>query len=253
MLFKRAAQSIYLILIVLIIPVSMKSVAAEPVTISSTKEHTHFVELYTSQGCNSCPPAEHWISQFTDNKNLWKSIIPLNFHVNYWDYLGWKDPFGSPVFSQRQRTYVAQGKARIVATPGFMIDGKGWQGWFRGSAFPKPSIQSPNTLTATIDNTQVRLHFDSIADKDLIAHVAILGFGIETKVKAGENKNRVLSHDFVVIGYQQGNMKMDDKSSFIKLPLPIPVKVDTTNTAVVFWVSKKEDQTPLQVAADWFE
>lgn len=253
MLLKRTVRPIHLIFIALSILVSVKSVVAEPLTISSTKEHTYFLELYTSQGCNSCPPAEHWISQFTENENLWKSIIPLNFHVNYWDYLGWKDPFGSAVFGQRQRTYAALGKSRIVATPGFMIDGKGWQGWFRGTGLPKPNIKSSSSLTATINETQVKLDFDSITDNDLVAHVALLGFGIKTNVKAGENHGRLLNHDFVVIGYQQGTMTVDNKSSSIDLPFPVPVKVDTARTAIVVWVSTKEDPTPIQVAADWYK
>ena len=252
MLLKRTVRSIHLVLIALSVLVSVKSVVAEPVTISSTKEQTYFLELYTSQGCSSCPPAEHWISQFTENKNLWKSIIPLNFHVNYWDYLGWKDPFGSAEFSQRQRTYATLGKSRIVATPGFIIDGKGWQGWFKGTGFPKANIKSSNTLTASISETQIKLDFDSIADDDLVAHVALLGFGIETKVKAGENNKRLLNHDFVVIGYQQGAMIVDNKSSSIDLPFPVSVKVDSTKTAMVVWVSTKKDPTPIQVAADWY-
>ena len=253
MLLKRTIRSIHLILIALSILLSMKNVIAEPVTISSTEEQAYFLELYTSQGCSSCPPAEKWISEFTEHEKLWKNIIPLNFHVDYWDYLGWKDPFASPVFGQRQRSYAAIGKSRIVATPGFIIDGKGWQGWFRGQGFPEFNIKSPNTLTATIDETQVKINFDTITNNDLIAHVALLGFSIKTKVKAGENKKRLLNHDFVVIGYQQGIMTVDNKlSSVIDLPFPDPVKVDTARTAMVVWVSTKEDPTPIQVAADWY-
>lgn len=254
MLLKSPIRSIHLILITLSILVSVKSAVAKPVTISSTNEQTSFLELYTSQGCSSCPPAEKWISQFTDHEKLWKSIIPLNFHVDYWDYLGWKDPFGSPEFSRRQRTYAKLGNSRTVATPGFIIDGKGWQGWFRGKSFPESNIQSPNTLTATINETKVKVNFDSATDHELIAHVALLGFGIETKVKAGENNRRLLNHDFVVVGYQQRAMKVDNKlSSVINLPFPPVVNVDTARTAMVIWVSTKEDPTPIQVAADWYD
>lgn len=253
MLLKRTMRSIPLIIITLSMLVTIKHAVAEPVTISSTTDQTYFLELYTSQGCSSCPPAEKWISQFTDHERLWNNIIPLNFHVDYWDYLGWKDPFGSPVFGQRQRTYAAIGKSRTVATPGFIIDGKGWQGWFRGKGFPEPMIKSSSTLTATIDEKQVKVNFDSITDNNLIAHVALLGFGIETEVKAGENKSRLLNHDFVVIGYQQGVMTEDNElSTVIDLPFPTPVKVDTTKTAIVVWVSTKENPTPIQVAADWY-
>ena len=253
MLLKRSFRSIHLILITLSLLVTVKNVMAEPVIISSTEEPTYFLELYTSQGCSSCPPAEQWISQFTDHEKLWKNIIPLNFHVDYWDYLGWKDPFGSAVFGQRQRTYATIGKSRIVATPGFIIDGKGWQGWFRGKGFPEPNIKSPDTLTATIDETQVKINFDNNTNNDLIAHVALLGFGIKTNVKAGENKSRLLNHDFVVLGYQQGIMSENNASStVIDLPFPAPVKIEKARTAMVVWVSTREDPTPIQVAADWY-
>ncbi len=254
MLLKRTTRSIHLIFMVLSILLGVKSAAAEPVTITSTNEQTYFLELYTSQGCSSCPPAEEWISQFTDHEKLWQSIIPLNFHVDYWDYLGWKDPFASPEFSRRQRTYAKLGNSRTVATPGFIVDGKGWQGWFRGKGFPAANIKSPNTLTATIDETQVKVNFDYTSDNELIAHVALLGFGIQTKVKAGENNRRLLNHDFVVIGYQQKEMIVNNKSSnVIDLPFPPVVNVDTARTAMVVWVSTKEDPTPIQVAADWYE
>jgi hypothetical protein len=232
---------------------TIKHAVAEPLTISSTAEKTYFLELYTSQGCSSCPPAEEWISQFIDHERLWKNIIPLNFHVDYWDYLGWKDPFGSPEFGRRQRTYAKLGNSRTVATPGFIVDGKGWQGWFRGKGFPEPMMKSSSTLTATINETQVKVNFDSITDDNLIAHVALLGFGIETEIKAGENNRRILNHDFVVIGYQQRAMTTDNKlSSVIDLPFPPIVNVDTAKTAMVVWVSTKENPTPIQVAADWY-
>jgi len=253
MLLKSPFRSIHLILIALSLLVNVKSAVAKPVTISSTNEQTTFLELYTSQGCSSCPPAEKWISQFTAHEKLWKSIIPLNFHVDYWDYLGWKDPFGSPEFSRRQRTYTKLGNSRTVATPGFIIDGKGWQGWFRGKSFPEANIQSPNTLTATINEIQVKVNFDSATDNKLIAHVALLGFGIETKVKAGENNRRLLNHDFVVVGYQQRAMKVNNKlSNVVDLPFPPVVNVDTPRTAMVIWVSRKGNPTPIQVAADWY-
>ncbi|MEO9509346.1 MAG: DUF1223 domain-containing protein, partial [Nonlabens ulvanivorans] len=245
---------IHLVLITLSTLLNIKSATAEPVTISSTNEQTYFLELYTSQGCSSCPPAEEWISQFTDHDKLWKNIIPLNFHVDYWDYLGWKDPFASPEFSRRQRTYAKLGNSRTVATPGFIVDGKGWQGWFRGQGFPAANIKSTDTLTATINETQVKVNFDTVTDNDLIAHVALLGFDIKTKVKAGENNRRLLNHDFVVIGYQQKEMTINNaSSSVVDLPFPPVVNVDTDKTAMVVWVSTKENPTPIQVAADWYE
>ena len=84
-----------------------------------------FVELYTSQRCSSCPPAEKWLSTLTDDPTLWHELIPINFHVDYWVYLGWKYPFAQQILSEQQRLYTAVGKTRVVGTPGFVVsDGK---------------------------------------------------------------------------------------------------------------------------------
>ena len=251
MLLKIIGQSVWALLLTLII--STEIFAAEPITISSTKNHTTFLEVYTSQGCSSCPPAEQWLSTFTDQKTLWSGLIPLNFHVDYWDYLGWKDPFALAEFSQRQRVYAALNKSNYVATPGFMVNGNGWQGWFNQRALPLDLAEHSGVLIATIKNKKININFNNSTNinDDLVAHVALLGFSIETKVKSGENKGHLLKHDFVVIGYQQSNMDVNKALALADLTLPTPLGVPTTKQAIVFWVSSKNDPTPLQVAANW--
>ena len=253
--FKALSRPLFIALTGLIIFCS-QSQATEQITISSTANQTTFLELYTSQGCSSCPPAEKWISKFTDDEKLWTDLIPINFHVTYWDYLGWKDPFASAVFSKRQRTYKALGKSRIVATPGFMVNGSGWQGWFYKQAIPKTKVPYLGNLQATINNSKINVEYNTDNTKydnnqNLVAHVALLGFGIETQIHAGENAGNKLKHDFVVIGYQQSSMSANHKLAATNLTLPHAVDVSPTKQALVFWVSEKGDPTPLQVAADW--
>ncbi|KHM49919.1 hypothetical protein PL71_05460 [Pseudoalteromonas distincta] len=253
----KALSHPFLISLVGLIIFCFQSQAAEQVTISSTANPTTFLELYTSQGCSSCPPAERWISTFTDDEKLWTDLIPINFHVTYWDYLGWKDQFASAVFSKRQRTYKALGKSRIVATPGFMVNGKGWQGWFYKQAIPVAKARYSGNLKATINNSKINLEYDTVNTEDntnqnLIAHVALLGFGIETQIHSGENAGHKLKHDFVVIGYEQSDMQTKQQLSLTDLTMPRAKKISPTKQALVFWVSKKGDPTPLQVAADWF-
>ncbi len=77
------------------------------------------VELFTSQGCSSCPPAEAFLSDLAQRKD----VIALEYHVDYWDYIGWKDPFADPLFTQRQRNYARQFGRRNVYTPQMVIDG----------------------------------------------------------------------------------------------------------------------------------
>ncbi len=88
------------------------------------------IELFTSEGCSSCPPADAYLSQFSTSEDLWQGIIPLAYHVDYWDYIGWKDRFAHPSFSQKQRLYRSYGVVASVYTPGFVVDGKEWRGFF---------------------------------------------------------------------------------------------------------------------------
>ena len=78
---------------------------AQTTHISSTAEQTMLLELYTSEGCSSCPPADHWLSKFKQDSRLWRQIVPVAFHVDYWDYLGWGDRFAKAEFTQRQQHY----------------------------------------------------------------------------------------------------------------------------------------------------
>src|SRR5258708_28409550 len=90
--------------------------AALPLQAQENRTNPILVELFTSQGCSSCPPAEKWLNG--QGMELFKQgkIIPLAFHVDYWDYLGWKDPFSSRAFSLRQRQYAEAWKTTSIYT-----------------------------------------------------------------------------------------------------------------------------------------
>lgn len=77
------------------------------------------VELFTSQGCSSCPPADELLHELAQSED----VIPLALHVDYWDYIGWKDEFANPAFTERQQRYARQAGARSVFTPQFVISG----------------------------------------------------------------------------------------------------------------------------------
>lgn len=103
---------------------------------TSTETQVRLVELYTSEGCSSCPPADRWLSGLLTSPHLWGSIIPIAFHVSYWDYLGWHDSFALDEYSQRQRAYANLGKTGVY-TPGFFVNGQEWRGFFERSAFAR--------------------------------------------------------------------------------------------------------------------
>lgn len=193
------------------------------------------VELFTSEGCSSCPPAEHWLATLKQHPKVFTDIIPLAFHVDYWDYLGWNDKFASAKYSQRQRNYDRLGHISQVYTPGFVVDNKEWRGWFSGSRNLTIKQQIAGELDVTLNEnskgTKI-LNATFSENKHAVLNVAYLGMGITSAIKAGENRNRVLTHEFVVLehftlaGNQQWKMALSD----------IPQK-GQEQTAIAVWVS----------------
>ncbi|MGB1272163.1 MAG: DUF1223 domain-containing protein, partial [Endozoicomonas sp.] len=109
------------------------SIKANPKGVTETdtlEKQATVIELYTSQGCSSCPPAEAWLSRWLDKPELWQSVIPLAFHVSYWNYLGWPDIFSDQAYDQRQKRYQTLGYSRSTYTPEFIVNGREWRGWF---------------------------------------------------------------------------------------------------------------------------
>ncbi len=183
-----------------------QSIAAECAAKSGNKT-TPLLELYTSEGCSSCPPADKWISQIKQSKS---EITSLAFHVDYWDYIGWKDQFSKAEYSDRQRKTAAFGSAGFVYTPQFVFNGRDFKGW------------DNRRLSSAINQTQqlasrANLTLNAVNEADgsitLIANAALLNpkvtknadvfvalyeNGLITQVKAGENNGRELKHDYVV-------------------------------------------------------
>src|SRR6059036_4275966 len=91
-----------------------------PLTFQSSGKQPALIELYTSEGCSSCPPAETWLSRLKESPGLWRDFVPMAFHVDYWDYLGWRDPWAAQEFSDRQRAYAQSWRSRRIYTPGFV-------------------------------------------------------------------------------------------------------------------------------------
>ena len=90
---------------------------SESCTIHSGAERAMLIELYTSEGCSSCPPAERWLSGFVGKTATASAVIPLAFHVDYWDYIGWRDRFASPKYTARQYERTNRNRGHFVYTP----------------------------------------------------------------------------------------------------------------------------------------
>src|SRR5215470_3895766 len=175
----------------------VNSLSAASIQFQSGTNQTAFLELYTSEGCSSCPPAEAWLSRLKSNAQLWKDFVPVAFHVDYWDYLGWRDPFGAPDYSERQRDYAAEWKSRSVYTPGFVLDGKEWRGWYGRDELSRVSSRPTGILTAgSDDGKRWFLHFQPVVENSstVAFHAALLGFDLDSDVRAGENRGHRLRH-----------------------------------------------------------
>ncbi len=229
-----------------------QSGTAADLSFRSTVDQVGLLELYTSEGCSSCPPADQWLSGLLDNENLWREFIPLAFHVDYWDYIGWKDRFASPDFSERQREYARQQSIPAVYTPGFVYNGSEWRNWFVRRFFDFPRGDLPGVLELVISDRVADVHFKTTvtAAKNLEITVALLGFGLSTKVEAGENSGRDLTHNFVVLGISRLRLEQadDEFSAIVELP---ESQVTARRYAVVAWVSNTSHQAPLQAVGGW--
>ncbi len=243
-------------IIMLALTLGAGRVQAEPLELKSKADRVDVIELFTSEGCSSCPPADKWLNALASDERLWNDVVPLAFHVDYWDYLGWKDPFSSSAYSQRQREYAAHWGNGRVYTPGFVVNGQEWRGWFDRTPIeignPNNSGERAGVLEATIDGDEVSLTFETgmqLPNK-IAAYVAVLGFGLEVKPDRGENIGHNLSHDFVVLGFKEGTLKHKDGQYRGSADLPA-IRHTAKRYAIAVWVSKRNEGTPLQATGSW--
>jgi hypothetical protein len=162
----------------------------------STPQPPAVVELYTSEGCSSCPPADRWASALKGRSD----VLVLAFHVNYWDRLGWPDRFATAATTERQHELQRAAAAPYVYTPQVIHNGRDLRGW-SGAALPRlPS--SPIALSLAREGSSVRASVAAPAGSRVAGYWAALEDGHSSRVKAGENAGETLKHDHVVTLYR---------------------------------------------------
>jgi hypothetical protein len=226
----------------------------EPIRMQSSEDQSILLELYTSEGCSSCPPAERWLSGLKDNPRLWRDLVPVAFHVDYWDSLGWKDRFGSKAFSERQRGYAEDWRTQSVYTPGFIVNGQEWKGWFKREALPAAPQRKVGILRAhSSDRSTWTLEFQPSGTVDVPwceFHAALLGFNLVNQIKAGENQGRRLEHDFAVLRLAKARPRREHGGFLATLRLA-PESPVAKRLAVAVWVTLPERLEPLQAVGSW--
>jgi hypothetical protein len=220
----------------------------------STAQQASLIELYTSEGCSSCPPAEAWLTGLKNSPGLWKEFVPLAFHVDYWDSLGWRDPWATGQFSDRQRAYAKRWHGDSIYTPAFVLNGKEWRGWADGKDAPKTSGANAGTLTVSSpDTTHWRASFTPAhaSGTGFEAHAAWLASGLSSDVKAGENRGRRLSHDFAVLALADAPLARDGKEARGDFILAPPRTAAGSRLALAVWITQTGCLEPLQATGGW--
>ena len=157
------------------------------------------VELFTSEGCSSCPPADRLLTDLKSNEN----IVTLEFHVDYWDRQGWKDPFSSPSFTRRQENYSRELHLDSTYTPQMIVDGRHeFVGSNRAQAketIIKSSADAKAAIELIATDGKITVKIDNLTShSDAVVYLAIAESKLSTKVGGGENSGSTLEHSSVV-------------------------------------------------------
>ncbi len=220
--------------------------ASELKTFSSGETRVHLLELYSSEGCSSCPPAESWLGELRDAPGLWREFVPVAFHVDYWDRLGWRDKFASKEYTARQYAYADYWHSENVYTPEFVLDGAEWRA--RSSSNLSFPVAKAGSLSVVYASDGVcRVTFAGAGDNDV--HVAVLGAGITSRVRAGENSGRMLHHDFVALALKTARLEHGSA----ELKLPIPAEDGIARHALAVWITPKNELSPVQATGGWLD
>jgi hypothetical protein len=225
------------------------ALGADNLVFEAGPKKVHLLELFTSEGCSSCPPAEASLGRLVNDPRLWHEFVPVAFHVDYWDRLGWKDPFASAEWTQRQRLYAANWNAESVYTPNFVLDGREWE----NATVPVVNVEAPGILRVIVrGDDNVLVNFVPLKGKtgDFEVYLARLGFGINNNVRAGENNGRSLRHDFVVLSLTH------EKLEAVRQELHFPSSALESASrphriALAVWITNASDIRPLQATGGW--
>jgi hypothetical protein len=223
------------------------ALAAQACTGKSPAHTVALVELYTSEGCDSCPPADKFVSGLRAEGVAPDKAVLLSLHVDYWNYIGWKDIFSRPIFTERQRGLAALVRTRTIYTPEMFIGARElrsdkWDGGVqeavqRINARPAKADIAISLGAAGPEGLPVDVKASSAGGGKL--HVALVESNIDRQIRAGENKGRLLHHDFVVREWL-APLALDGKgtafSAAMMRTVPLPAGTHLKNLSVSAFV-----------------
>ena len=237
------------------------NIRAAPVVSCQWKSPPHrmvVAELYTSEGCSSCPPADRWLSKQFKPSSVSQQVLPLAFHIDYWDYIGWKDPYGSAVHTKRQQLLRQRGNTRAVYTPQFVLSGQEFRDWgdtdlfkrlLNQAALEEPLIhihlqveKKPNSDLGLKIRVEPTHHETSITGNLLIA---IYEDGLKQEVRAGENRGANLKHDGVVRTLL-GPYAVIKGQANLTVPVDLSAEWNKPNVGIGIFVEQGEGRSIIQ-------
>lgn len=224
-----------------LLPAAALAQTAVSCSAQSAAQPPAVVELYTSEGCSSCPPADKWASTLKGRGD----VLALAFHVNYWDRLGWPDRFANTANTERQYLLQRASGASSVYTPQVVMNGKDLRAWSGASIQRLPT--SPVTVALVREGNSVRATVGAPASQRLAGFWAVLEDGHKSRVKSGENAGETLAHDHVVTLYQPvSEWSAGAQSQSFTLDLPAAT---SKSRRVAFIVTDQSGARPLQAVA----
>ncbi len=217
---------------------------------ASTTDRTNvLVELFTSEGCSSCPPADRWLSALGMGPAVPARVVPIAWHVDYWDAIGWKDRFAQAGFSARQHALAQIRRERVVYTPQVLVQGQDFRRWSGGgledvvariNARPARARIALSITGRSTTGIEVEVQAGLLGDSprpdpaSYTLHLAAYASRLKTWVEAGENEGRALEHDYVAFG-AAGPIPLGPKGAVVQRHrLALPAAAAGTSGVVAF-------------------
>lgn len=202
------------------------------------------VELFTSEGCSSCPPADRLLSEIVKKDSDEVEVVGLSFHVDYWDYIGWKDPYASKDFTIRQRAYARRFVNNTIYTPQMVVNGEHeFVGSNRGHLSKALRSEKETKLlklkisSVKIENGVLHAVVSGEDTSPSVLNVAVVEKGLSQNVTRGENRGRLLSHDNVVRVFDSRQFNGSDNAFRLKLPADL----DLSKSSLVVYAQDQKN------------
>ena len=252
---KKLVQPIAIVFFVTLAVLLFWNAKEIPVEPSETAEKMEFsgevkivLELFTSQGCSSCPPADKLLAQVQEQYP--NEVLVLSYHVDYWDYIGWKDPFGSAAYTKKQRAYNRKFRENSNYTPQLVVNGKehlvGSNARVlaeRLQEYGKKSLSNAVKLSK-VEKNGGKVDFSYAVSGDLDEKLlrAVLVLDERTTwVQRGENRNRKLQNSHVVVAEKY--VELNQSKGSLSMSIPALVSKDDAVTLIVLTENEALDIT----------